>query len=89
MHGGSGERMPRATVPMRATGADFDAVTLLQAGWQDTARLQRQGRLLHYRCEGCGAQQDQVRERVLALSQADEHASKCRAIPDPVFERRR
>ena len=41
-----------------------------------------QGRF-HYHCEGCGARRNQIQERALALSEADEHASKCRVIPDP------
>ena len=38
-----------------------------------------------FRCEGCGTHQDQVAELVQALSQANEHASECRAVSDPRF----
>lgn len=83
MHGGSGERMPRADGPNAGTsGRDSTCWYLTLGGCPVTVSSNDQGGF-DYRCEGCGAQQDQVRERVLALSQADEHASKCRAMPDP------
>jgi hypothetical protein len=52
---------------------------LTVVGYQVTVSSNDQGGY-RYRCEGCNAQQDRASERARALSEANEHASICRAM---------
>jgi len=87
MRNGSGERLPRADGLDAALSKQEDASCwyLTLGGCPVTVSPNDQGDF-EYRCQGCGAQQNDVHERVLALSQADDHASKCRATRDPRAE---
>ena len=86
MRDSSGERLPKADGPNAATPGQKDVTCwyVTVGGCQVTVTPNDQEGF-EIRCVGCGAQQVHAGERVLALSQADEHASRCRAIPDPRF----